>query len=245
MYTLFRDKFILQWQKYFKNAELPITFEYVDDYPYAEPLPSVDGFRCVVAQIAAARNGRTVHLINESVKCPGGSRYLCYTESLISGFNEFISHGESGYGERYKKSPKIVSDFMKNIDVLPIKRSLIVKRWDKLEEYDNPQSVIFFARTDVLAGLFTLANYEESGDCGVTAPFGAGCTSIFFYPYREYLTGGSKAIIGMFDPSARKYVKKDLISFAVPIDKFTRMVEDMDESFLITDSWNIIHKRLE
>lgn len=80
---------------------------------------------------------------------------------MASSINEFISQEEYGHGERYKESPKIVSNFISSLDILPIKRSLIIKRWDRLEEYHNPQCVIFFAKPDVLAGLFTLANYEE------------------------------------------------------------------------------------
>ena len=241
----FRDKFISQWRKYFKNAELPITFEYVDDYPHSESSPVPEGWRCVIAQVAAARNGRTVHFVAENIKCAGGSRYLGYNINLFPGFNEFISHGESGHGERYKKSPELVANFMSNLNVLAVKKSLIVKRWDSLEDYDKPQGVIFFAKPDVLSGLFTLANYDVDGDCGVIAPFGAGCTSIFFYPYKEYITGGDKAILGMFDVSARKCVKSDLLSFAMPISKFMKMVENMDESFLITDSWEVVYKRLD
>lgn len=49
MNTEYRDKFIQQWCKYFKKAELLITFEHVDSYSYTEPLLSEEGFRCVMA----------------------------------------------------------------------------------------------------------------------------------------------------------------------------------------------------
>jgi len=39
---------------------------------------------------------------------------------------------------------------------------VVFKRWDKLAESDRPDVVIFFARPDVLSGLFTLANYDEA-----------------------------------------------------------------------------------
>ena len=55
----------------------------------------------------------------------------------------------------------------------------------------------------------------------------------------------SRAIIGMFDLSARPFVAADEITFAVPMNKFTTMVKNMDESFLITKTWKNIQKRIK
>ena len=52
------------------------------------------------------------------------------------------------------------------------------------------------------------------------------------------------AVLGMFDVSARPFVKDGVLSFAVPIKKLERMVDDMDESFLITPSWDKVRGRL-
>jgi len=51
-------------------------------------------------------------------------------------------------------------------------------------------------------------------------------------------------VIGMFDVSARPYVPKETLSFAVPMNKFRCMVDDMEQSFLITDSWAKVRKRI-
>jgi hypothetical protein len=53
-----------------------------------------------------------------------------------------------------------------------------------------------------------------------------------------------RAVIGMFDPSARPHVGENVLSFAAPLEKFEEMVEDMDESFLITPTWKRILKRM-
>ena len=104
--------------------------------------------------------------------------------------------------------------------------------------------VIFFARPDVLSGLFTLANFDVADPNGVFAPFGAGCGSIVQYPYLERSSDTPRAVIGMFDVSARPFLPEDLLSFAVPSDKFARMIDNMDESFLITPSWGKVQKRI-
>jgi len=49
----------------------------------------------------------------------------------------------------------------------------------------------------------------------------------------------------MFDPSARPFVPNNVLTFSVPMNKFVRMIENMEESFLITDSWRRIQKRLK
>ncbi|HTP06410.1 MAG TPA: DUF169 domain-containing protein [Nitrospirota bacterium] len=123
-------------------------------------------------------------------------------------------------------------------------RFIIFKRFDILEQSDDPDAVIFFATADVLSGLFTLANYDEAEPNGVFCPFSAGCGSIVQYPYLEKDSTRPRAVIGMFDVSARPYVPKETLTFAVPINKFIRMVHNMGESFLITRSWEKVKKRL-
>jgi hypothetical protein len=49
----------------------------------------------------------------------------------------------------------------------------------------------------------------------------------------------------MFDVSARPFVGKDELTLAVPMKKFEKMVENMEESFLITKSWEKVNKRID
>jgi hypothetical protein len=64
------------------------------------------------------------------------------------------------------------------------------------------------------------------------------------YPYLEKDSKRPRGVIGMFDVSARPFVPKDVLTFSVPINKFFRMIDDMEESFLITPSWDKVHKRI-
>jgi hypothetical protein len=104
--------------------------------------------------------------------------------------------------------------------------------------------VIFFAQLDVVAGLFTLVNFDLSQPEGVIAPMGSGCSSIVSYPYLEKDSLHPRAVLGMFDPSARTYVAKDRLSFAVPMKRFVTMIGNMEQSFLITDTWKKLQKRI-
>lgn len=242
-----KQEFIKLWEKYFNNADLPITFYYTDEEGHAATASPGTVPRCVIAALSKVRKGASLCFNAESIGCFGGKRYLGYAEKLMPNFEYFLSCGIPGKleGERYKKSPEIVNEMMKHAPIFRAPRRFIVfKRWDKIEEIDDPQVVIFFAGADVLSGLFTLANYEEAEPDGVIAPMGAGCSVIVQYPYLEKDKEHPKGVIGMFDVSARPYVQENVLTFAVPMNKFARMVGNMDESFLITESWAKVQKRI-
>ena len=80
-----------------------------------------------------------------------------------------------------------------------------------LDKADNPDVVIFFAEPDVLSGLFTLASFDEAEQNMVIAPFGSGCASIVQYPFMEVKSAHPRAVIGMFDVSARPFVAKNVL----------------------------------
>jgi hypothetical protein len=105
--------------------------------------------------------------------------------------------------------------------------------------------VIFFAQPDVLSGLFTLANFDQAEPNGVFAPFAAGCGSIVQYPYLEKDSHRPRGVLGMIDVSARPFVPQAVLTFSVPMDRFSRMIGNMEESFLITASWNQVRKRID
>ena len=114
-----------------------------------------------------------------------------------------------------------------------------------MEEEDKPLVAIFFAPPDVLSGLFTLANYDATQPNGVIAPFCAGCGSIVDFPLKELKSTEPRAVLGMFDVSARPCVPSSVLTFAVPWPKYVSMVDNMSESFLITKSWNKVRARIK
>jgi len=163
------------------------------------------------------------------------------------GFEYFLSCGIPGEleGERYKKSPQIVKELLAKQPVFKAPaRYIVFKRWDMLEALDKPEVVIFFSRPDVLSGLFTLAGFDVSEPNGVIAPFSSGCAAIVQNPYLEKDSSEPRGIIGMFDVSARPYVRADELTFAAPMNKFESMIGNMEESFLITQSWKMVQKRI-
>lgn len=242
-----KDDFTARWKKYFKNTELPVTFYYTDDVKGIDRAKTTSMHRCFICDLAAVRKGKPLAFNVESVACAGGKRYLGFTSEIMPNFEYFISCGIPGKleGERYKKTPEIVAESMKKFEEFKAPAEYVVfTRWDDLEEGDEPEVVVFFAIPDVLSGLFTLAGFDEVDANAVFTPFAAGCGSIVHYPYLEVDADRPRAVIGMFDVSARPCVPKEVLTFAVPMKKFVRMVDNMDESFLITGSWDKVRKRI-
>lgn len=202
---------------------------------------------CIITLLPHAREGKTLCFSAESKICGGARRYLGFSaNAVMPDFEYFLSYGIPGKieGERYKKSPDLVRESMKLSEPIKAPKPFIVfKRWDNLTASDEPEIVVFMAGLDTIAGLFTLANFDESEPNAVICPFGSGCSSIVYHPYQELRSARPRCILGMFDISARPYVGENSLSFAVPFPKFRRMVDNMDESFLTTGSWASLRKR--
>jgi len=242
-----RDRFVERWRRYFGGEELPISFYYTDDPDRAAAAPPPHDHECLLSPLARVRHGQPLQFDAARVGCEGGKRYLGFTQELRPEFEFFLSCGIPGKleGERYKQSPGLVREFMLRAPRFTAPgRFIVFKRWDALEETDAPEVVIFFASPDVLSGLFTLANFDEAEPNGVYCPFSAGCGSIVQYPYLERQAVRPRAILGMFDISARPHVPRETLSFSVPMEKFSTMIENMAESFLITLSWRKVRQRI-
>jgi len=243
-----KEKFIKLWEKYFGETELPITFFYTDNPGAVTKIkPPKAEHRCVIADIARTRKGISVALDVAAVGCFGGKGYLGFTQGFMPNFEYFLSCGIPGEmeGERYKKTPAIVKEVMKNMPRFKAPAKYIVfKRWDNIDVADNPDVVIFFAPPDVLSGVFTLASFDEVESNGVFAPFASGCSTIVAHPYLEQSAKRPRAVLGMFDVSARPCVPDNTLTIAIPMNKFEKMIDNMEESFLITQSWAKVRRRI-
>lgn len=244
MNTRLQTQFLDLWNRYFPGAELPLTFRYAAESEGVPVVPAPDGHRCLIAQLARVRRGEDRCFRSGSIGCNGGKRYLGFSDRMFPGFEQFLSHDDSGAGERYKSSPERVAEAMRSLPPLSVRgENLILKRWDRLTENERPDGVVFLAPPDVIAGLFTLANFDSSAADAVIAPFGAGCATIIYHPYKEELEGTGRCVLGLFDPSARKCAASDLLAFSAPFSRFCEMIGNMEASFLTTPAWRKISGR--
>ncbi|MGE5351816.1 MAG: DUF169 domain-containing protein [Acidobacteriota bacterium] len=244
----FKDHFLKQWEKYFLKADLPVTFYYTDEVREEDLKESRNESRCLIGNLIRVRRGHTFIYTSNSSGCLGGKRYTGFSQKLRKDFEYFLSCGLEGKldGERYKKSPELVDAMLKvQPPFVAPGQYLVFKRWDKLEESDEPSAVIFFAKPDILSGLFALANYDIAELNGVISPMGSGCSSIVYHALKELKSENPRCILGMFDISARPYVPAETLTMTIPMNRFIKMVSNMDESFLGGQSWKHVMERME
>ncbi len=242
-----KNTFAKKWAKYFPGADLPLVFYYTDEVP-EEPIHVPEGWHCLICDLLVARQGEPLHFDVDAIGCGGARRYLGFNRDVLPDFEYFLSCGIPGKmeGERYKSSPELVGRLMKHYPAFQAPGKYIVfKRWDKLGRGDEPEAAIFFASPDVLSGLFTLVNFDEDDPHGVIAPFASGCAAVVHFPYLEARSERPRATLGLFDVTARPCVGAAVLTLAVPYRKLVSMVGNMDESFLVTEAWSRVRKRIQ
>jgi len=242
-----RDWFCTLWSEHVPGADLPLVFFYTDTPVAAATVKPAQHRECFLGQLRRVRDGESLALAVDSIGCPGGRRYLGFSQAMMPNFEYFLSCGIPGVmeGERYKKSPGLVREFLRDAFTFEAPaRYVVFRRWDRIEAADEPLAVAFLAPPDVLSCLFTLAGFDESDPEAVIAPFAAGCGSVVAYAVREAKSERPRAILGLFDVSARPFVSPGVLSFTVPWAKFVRMVGNLPESFVTTPSWERVKRRL-
>lgn len=123
-------------------------------------------------------------------------------------------------------------------------RFCVVKPVSLFTEEERPLIVAFFARPEVLAGLHQLATFVTNDPEVVASPWGAACTGLTTWPLKYLAAGRNRAVVGGWDPSARKFFKTDELSFTVPHDMFVQMLNRYDNSFLTTKTWAMVRKKI-
>ncbi|MBW1981681.1 MAG: DUF169 domain-containing protein [Deltaproteobacteria bacterium] len=208
-----------------------------------------DNFSCVVGNIWRARRKKiAAYFDQERFGCLGGAFYLGFLKPQLDFITYYVSTGIPGQleGERYLESPEVTRKFFDSIDppAAPA-RFCVFKPISQFEAESPPELVIFFVRAEVVSGLHQLATFVTNDFETVLSPFGAGCANIVTWPLRYLASGKLKAVLGGWDPSERKYLKTDEITFTVPFEMFERMVKRWPESFLTTKTWATIRKKID
>jgi hypothetical protein len=147
------------------------------------------------------------------------------------------------HGERYLKSPEVTRQFVESLPITRIPtRYVVFKPLAEVDiEREQPSSVVFLVDPDRLSALVVLANYEGPAGENVIIPWGAGCQSLGIFTFREAQAERPRAVVGMTDISARRYMNRqfgrDLLTFSIPLSMFLRMEENVEGSFLEHEQW--------
>jgi uncharacterized protein (DUF169 family) len=208
-------------------------------------------FSCVMGNVWLARKKHGAAFIStEEYGCVGGAYYCSMMKPHLRFIEHYVSTGFDGtplHGERYMPGPEAMRNFM--LEVNPRKapaKYCIFKPLSRFSEGKEPEFVIFFARPEVLSGLYTHAVFTTGDMECVVSPFGAGCTNMVSWPLYYKERGVEKAVIGGFDPSARKFMKTDELTFTVPWSLYGKMLSALPQSMFNHDTdWKNVRKKVE
>jgi len=230
-------------------GEHPLGFFYSDEEPTQGLRPREGGRECLIAFLKRARHqGETVYFDEHHSGCPGGAYYLGFRPASLPKIEYFLSCGIPGEmeGERYIKTPERAREYFTSFRPRKARaRYGIFKALDRLAQSEEPEVVIFFAPPDVLSGLAVLVCYAAERSDAVHVPFSSGCGAMVTHPLREAEGENPRAVLGMFDVSARPFVEPNVLTFALPTELFRIMLDNQDESFLITESWQKVRERIK
>jgi uncharacterized protein (DUF169 family) len=208
-----------------------------------------ENFSCVMGNIwRARRQGTAAYFDRDRFGCLGGAFYLGFSKPQLDFIAYYVSSGIPNQmeGEHYLESAEITRNFFQALDPRPAPaRFCVFKPLSQFLPDEQPELVIFFARGEIMCGLNQLATFVTNDFEAVSSPFGAGCANIVTWPLHYLAQGRLKAVLGGWDPSDRKFLKPDELTFSIPFELFKRMVLRWPESFLKTPTWAIVKKKIE
>lgn len=232
-----------KWELFFPKCSYPIVCYYSDELNGAEfidkPEQNKKGYTCIFSQISRVRNGPSIALNMENLGCSGCYQALGFDVSLTEEKKRYICESEK-IKSGFKKLESMFDQYPPQVNP---GKYLIFKRWDMLNEFDNPEIVIFFGTPDMIAGIHGLVNFDSDDSNAVISPFGSGCNLIIGIPRLETEKENPKAVLGGLDPSVRLWLKRDYLTMSLPWSIFLRMMGNMSDSFLTTGNWKKLVRR--
>ena len=206
-------------------------------------------FSCVMGLVLRARKMKKPAFFSaEQFGCPGCAFWLGFMKPQAETIIHYVSTGIPNHmeGELYCDSPDELRRIQNDIDPEPASGTYCVAKPINLFSADEqPELVVFFARPETLCGLHQLATFVTNDPEVVASPWGAACTNMITWPYKYLANGEQRAVLGGWDPSARKFFSTDELTFTVPYAMFIQMIERFSESFLTTATWATVQKKIK
>lgn len=232
------NEFIQNYKEAFGNgAELPIAFWYSD--VALRTTSKIGG--CFFKGMEDVRKGTSVSLNADVIGCGGGKFYTGFID-MPDTIPNFVS-----LKEKYKCTPDMVREFIEGIGVPRAEKTFInFMRLDQLGSFDGVEAILFLATPDVLSGLTTWAFFDNNREDAVVSTFGSGCSAVVTQPIQENRRGGKRTFLGFFDPSVRPHFEANVLSYTIPMSRFTEMCDTIRDSCLFgTHAWGKIRNRIE
>lgn len=211
--------------------------------------PSLFGnFSCAIGHIWRARKkGAAAYFSAERFGCPGCAFWMGFNKPQVETIVHYVSTGIPGRmeGEHYGDSPDAIRRMFVSVDPEPaLGKYCVFKPLTLFEENETPLFVSIFDRPESISGVHQLVTFVTGDPLAVMSPWSASCGSLVAWPMHFKAKGEYKAILGGWDPSARKFFKGDELSLTVPFPVFDSMVARYNESFLVKKTWDTVRKKI-
>ena len=206
-------------------------------------------FSCAMGHVWRARKKKTAAYFSaQQFGCPGCAFWMGFNKPQTETIIQYVSTGIPNWteGEFYCESPDELRRIFEYVDPRPAPKTYCVfKPLSNFAANETPELIAFFTRPEPLCGLHQLAAFVTNDPEVVASPWSAGCGSVVVWPLHYLSKGLTRAVVGGWDPSARKFYKTDELSFTVPYQMFSDMLNRFEESFLQTKSWATVQKKIE
>ena len=206
-------------------------------------------FSCAMGHVWRARKKQTAAYFSaQQFGCPGCAFWMGFNKPQTETIIQYVSTGIPNWteGEFYCESPDELRRIFEYVDPRPApKKYCVFKPLSNFAANETPELIAFFTRPEPLCGLHQLAAFVTNDPEVVASPWSAGCGSVVVWPLHYLSKGVTRAVVGGWDPSARKFYKTDELSFTVPYQMFSDMLNRFEESFLQTKSWATVQKKIE
>jgi uncharacterized protein (DUF169 family) len=205
------------------------------------------GNGCIVPLILKASTGVALVVSEESTGWPCSAFYLGFQDTIFEGIEYFLSNKDDFWRpcERFIQNPALAKAFVDSVQaVKPDKHYMVIKPLEDFTPDEEPESVLFFVNADQLSALVFLTHYDAPGSMDrVVAPFASACMALVTLPLKYARNNEQKAVMGLFDISARTRMPKDLLSYAMSYSFLKKLAVILPESFVTTENWGTVKTR--
>jgi uncharacterized protein (DUF169 family) len=206
----------------------PTAWQFAADPPEGSIVPSHRKWSCMFAMMKRVQAGEALSFSSGATGCPGASSYLGFREMPLLGAATYLS-----VLEKFKKDLETAMAFYQNVQPAPAREKQLV--FQLLEEVPGPaevEVVNLWVSAASLSQLLTLANFDRRDNNSVIIPFASGCQSVWTIPYKEKNAMEPRAVVGSLDPTVRRFLPPETLSFSLPANRFLELCSNIPGSFL-------------
>lgn len=206
----------------------PTVFYFADMPPEDAVAPAAETWTCMFRLMKEIQSGQPACFSAARPGCVGAASYLGFKSVPVVPAAFFLSHKE-----RLKKDAALAAAFYSGVEpAAAVRQYLVMQRLADVADDRKVEVVNLWLTAGALSVLHTLANYDRAANDNVIMPFGSGCQSIWTLPYKEKWQAEPKAIVGSLDPTVRRYLPADAMSFSAPAGRFVEMCGNIEGSFM-------------